>query len=285
MKKILLPTDFSENAWNAIAYAMQLFHDDRCEFILLHTYVPAFYRVDYALGGPAYSGIDDAMIQATISGLERTVSRIEEEFPNLRHTFHQRYAFNLLTDEISEITAEEDIDLVLMGTKGATGAEKVLFGSNAVFTLRKSKAPVLLIPAGYKYSKPKHIVFPTDYLRVYEAAELKPMTSILNKFKATLTVLRVEEDEEELTEKQQSNRDRLAECLGDIRYIFEKVEDGVMPTAVEKYVEDHPCDMLVMLNRKHSFIERLLLRQNVDTLGFELDIPFLVIQSNAKLNV
>ena len=86
MKKVLLPTDFSDNAWNAITYALDLLKDESCEFFLLHTYVPAFYRVDYAIGGPAFSGIDDAMIQSTINGLDNTKARIEKEYPNEKHT-------------------------------------------------------------------------------------------------------------------------------------------------------------------------------------------------------
>lgn len=45
MKRILLPTDFSDNAFNALSYAMQLFEKEKCEFTLLHTYTPVTYNV------------------------------------------------------------------------------------------------------------------------------------------------------------------------------------------------------------------------------------------------
>lgn len=279
MKRILLPTDFSENAWNAIAYAVQLFKEEHCEFYFLHTYVPAFYRVDYAIGGPAYSGIDDAMIQATISGLESTIARVTAEFPNEKHTYHQHYAFNLLTDEIKEVCKKEPIDLIIMGTKGATGAEKVLFGSNAVFVMRKSDVPMIVVPGDYTFKKPEKVLFPNDFLRVPAAEQLSPLTGLVRHFDAQLEVVHVAEDQK-MNKEQEHNKYLLHERLEGCNYDFEEIPNAKMPDAIKDRIQEEGYDLLVMMNRRHSFLERLLLRQNVDTLGFEVEIPFLVIREN-----
>ena len=60
MKKILLPTDFSDNAWNAIEYALKLFKDEVCTFYLLNTYTPAVYNIEYVLVNPAQFGLVDS---------------------------------------------------------------------------------------------------------------------------------------------------------------------------------------------------------------------------------
>ena len=54
MKKILLPTDFSENALNAIDYALQLFKDETCAFFILNTYTPMIYNYEYQLNADQY---------------------------------------------------------------------------------------------------------------------------------------------------------------------------------------------------------------------------------------
>ncbi len=54
MKKILLPTDFSENALNAIDYALQLFKDEKCAFFILNTYTPMIYNYEYQLNADQY---------------------------------------------------------------------------------------------------------------------------------------------------------------------------------------------------------------------------------------
>lgn len=279
MKRIVLPTDFSDNAWNAISYAVQLFANETCQFYFLHTYVPAFYRVDYAIGGPAYSGIDDAMIQATISGLEKTVERVKREFPNDRHTYHQHYAFNLLIDEVRDLCEKEDVDLIVMGTKGATGAERILFGSNAVFMMRKVHVPMIVVPGAYAFKKPASVLFPNDFLMVPEKETLKPLLELLKNNHAHLEVVHVVEDME-MTKQQEHNKYVLHERLAECNYDFREISTGVMPDAIKDLVHEGSYDMMVMMNRKHSFLERLLLRQNVDSLGFEVEIPFMVLREN-----
>lgn len=277
MRRIVLPTDFSDFAWNAIAYAVQLFKDEPCEFTFLHTYVPAFYRVDYAIGGPAYSGIDDAMIQATISGLENTVEKVKKTFPNEKHTYHEHYAFNLLTDEVKEVCERKEADLIIMGTKGATGAERILFGSNAVFMMRKVNTPIIVVPGNYQYKAPERVLFPNDFLKVPESSELGPLVALVQHYKARVDLVHIEEDRK-LSEVQKHNKQLLYERLGGCDFEFKEIKNAFMPDAVQDLVHKGGYDMLVMMNRKHSFLERVLLRQNVDTLGFEVEIPFMVLR-------
>ena len=60
MKKILLPTDFSENSWNAIQFALHFFKDQRCNFILLNTYTPIIYQFEYMQSSTTQFRVMDA---------------------------------------------------------------------------------------------------------------------------------------------------------------------------------------------------------------------------------
>src|SRR5690606_2937541 len=99
MKKIILPTDFSENAYNAIAYALELFKNEECTFFLLNTYTPILYDSEYMYYTPTLS-IDEVYKTNSIKGLDRLVNRINKEFNNPKHTFKKISVFNFLTDEI-----------------------------------------------------------------------------------------------------------------------------------------------------------------------------------------
>ena len=59
MKRIILPTDFSQNAYNAICYAIRLFKEVECTFYLVHTYTPAIYQAEYVLHSPGQIGLGD----------------------------------------------------------------------------------------------------------------------------------------------------------------------------------------------------------------------------------
>lgn len=281
MKRILLPTDFSNNAWNAISYAMAFFKNEVCTFYILHTYTPSFYRVDYMLGGPSFSAIPDAGVEASLKGLEKTLKDIKKQHPNSKHTFETLSAFNILTDEINEAVDSKGIDLIIMGTQGATGAKDLFIGTNTIHVLRKVKIPVLAVPAGYAFKEIQKIVFATDYWTEYKKEEIDPMTLIAKLHKAKLIVLHVLE-EMGLWEKQEDNKKNLAKYLGDIPHSFDQIKSKHVADAIPEYIENNQLDFLAMQNRKHFFWERLLTRQNVHAIGFHIKVPFLVLRDTGR---
>ena len=283
MLKVLLPTDFSEIAWNAICYALEFLEVQVCSFYLLHTYTPAFYRMDYLVGGPSFSAIPDTGIDVSIAGLEKTMADIQTKYANPKHDFQTLSAFNLLTDEINQLAWEKDIDMVIMGTKGATGAKEIFLGTNTVYVIRKAKIPVLIIPENASFTPLDNILFPTDYWTRYKNEDLDVLVDTAKISKSEITVLHVKE-EYELTDNQEDNKDHIAQCLADVPHQFEELKGALMPDAVMEYIDDQQFEFLVMMNRKHSFLERMLWKQNIDQIGFQVQVPFLVIPDTAKVS-
>ncbi len=283
MLKILLPTDFSFNAWNAISYAVQLFKDQECKFYILHTYTPAFYRMDYLIGGPSFSAIPDVGVDLSVEGLEKTLVDIQDQFPNPKHNYETVSAFNLLTDEVNDISRVKDIDLIVMGTQGATGAKEIFLGTNTVYVIRKARIPVLVIPHKFQFKEVKKILFPTDFWSKYKEDEFKTLIDTAQMCNGNVTVLHVKE-EYDLSENQEDNKQYLEGSLQTVPHQFEEIEGALMPNAIIDYIDEHGYDLLVMMNRKHSFLERLMWRQNVDQIGFQCQVPFLVIRDTAKIS-
>ncbi len=283
MLKILLPTDFSPNAWNAITYALQLFREERCKFYILHAYTPAFYRMDYLVGGPSFSAIPDYGVELSLAGLDKTLEDIRIQYHNPNHSFEAVSAFNLLTDEINELTGEKEIDLVVMGTKGATGAKEIFLGTNTVYVIRKSTVPVLAVPESFEYRPVRKILFPTDYWSQYKEDEVGQLVKIAAMCKAKVSVMHVKE-EYDLTEKQEENKACLTSMLQNTPHYFEVLKGALMPNAVIDHIEEFNHDLLVMMNRKHSFLERMLWKQNIDQISFHVQIPFMVIRDTGKIH-
>ncbi len=283
MLKILLPTDFSPNAWNAISYALNLFKEQQCTFYILHTYTPAFYRMDYLVGGPSFSAIPDYGVEISLAGLEKTMADIESQYPNPNHSFEILSAFNLLTDEINDMTREKGIDLVVMGTKGATGAKEIFLGTNTVYVIRNASVPVLAVPDNFNFRPVKKILFPTDYWTQYKKEELAQLKEVAAMCNAKVSVLHVKE-EYDLSAKQEENKAHLSSILKDTPHDFEILKGALMPSAVIDYIDEHDHDLLVMMNRKHSFLERMMWKQNIDQISFHVQIPFMVIRDTAKIH-
>lgn len=281
MKKILLPTDFSENSWNAISYALQLFKDDECTFYLLNTYTPIVYHMEYVVLSPSQIGLEDIVKQQAIKGLEDFEKRINDEFGNPNHTLVSQAVFNTLTSEIAEQVKENQVDYVVMGTKGATGAKEVLFGSNTVHVFKQVKCPVLAVPDSFHFEKPNHILFPTDYEIDYKNEQVKPLVELSKKHQTKINVLNVSYGRD-LTSEQQKNKATLSTLFKDLNYEFFSVKNQEITQAISDFQSKTPADLLIMINNKHSFFENLFFKSTINQIGFHLNIPFLVIPAKTK---
>lgn len=279
MKKILLPTDFSENAFNAIKYAVQLFKKEKCTFFLLNTYTPVLYDSDYILYSPASSlSLDEVYKKNSQSGLEKVEKRILDKFPNELHSFELISSFSLLNEEIKEQVKTRNIDLVVMGTQGATGAVQILFGTHTVHAIRRAICPILAIPSGSDYRTPVNILFPTDYDINYTRDHLKLLKHLVEKNNSTIHILHVFFGNP-LGPEQEKSKKTLAHYFEDVPHQFYSIEKNTVSEGIYDFQEEHHPDLLAMISNKHSFFENLLFRPVVNEIGFKVKTPFLVIPS------
>jgi len=278
MKKILLPTDFSENAYNAISYAIKAFKDVECTFYLLNTYTPVLYDSEYILYNSTQPNLAEAYKKNSLTGLRKVERKINRDFNNPKHHFEKISAFNLLIDEMKEQVKSKEIDLVVMGTQGATGAEEILIGTNSVHAINKLRTPFLMIPSGYEYQPPVNILFPTDFELNFSTAQLEPILNLAEEHTSKLNILHVYFGKD-LDQNQEKNKKNLSKILEDTPHQFYTIEDKSVPKAIKKYQEQHEVDLLFMVNNKRSFFENLLFRPVVNKIGFHIKVPFMVIQS------
>ncbi len=277
MKKIVIPTDFSENAWNAIVYASELFKDIECTFFLLHSYTPAIFSS--IEGVPANTGMEDAAMVFSLNRLKELASKAKKELRVQKHYYVNKVSTNTLANEVKEIVQKEKIDLVIMGTKGATGAASVFMGSNAVRVIKTVKnCPVLVIPEGSDFIVPSEIAFSTDFKRFYSYNELQPLVDFAKLFDATIRIVYIQQEEGTLTKEQQFNLNMLDKYLGEVKHYQHTLtrEDSVADS-LKVFTKELDIYLLAMLHYKHSFIERLTREPIIKRVAFHIQIPFLVI--------
>jgi nucleotide-binding universal stress UspA family protein len=278
MKKIILPTDFSDNSWNAIKYALQYFKETACHFYLLNTYTPIIYQVEYMEIGTAQFGLIDSMKDTSNEGLKNIKNKIDKEFKNPKHSFTEISSFNTLTAELSEQTSNNGVDYIVMGTKGATGAAEILFGSNTMHVIKNAKCPVLAIPSDFSFEKPLEILFPSDYEIEFQKEHIQPIMHVANTFHSRVNIMNASFGYE-LSEYQESNKKKLEDFFKKTAHIFHNVSNQTVEDAIAKFQLKNRINLLVMINNKRSFFENLFFRSTINHIGFHLNIPFLVIPS------
>jgi nucleotide-binding universal stress UspA family protein len=278
MKKILLPTDFSDNAWNAITYALQLYKNVKCNFILLNTYTPVFYQVEFMQSSEPQFQLMETVKETSKKKLHDLVEKIESEFPNPNHQFTTISSFNTLTGEINELHQGNVMDLIIMGTKGASGVKEVLFGSNTMHVLNNAKCPVIAIPSDFDFEKPHELLFPSDYEIDFKDKHLQPLLDIANLYNIRINIMHVHYGEA-LTKRQETNRQKLETKFKGVAHLFHNIKNQNIPEAITEFQIKTRINLLVMINNKHSFFENLFFKSNIKHIGFHLNVPFMVIPS------
>ncbi len=277
MKNILIPTDFSENAWNAIRYAAELFRDLECTFFLLNIYAPALFQS--VEGVPTDIGFEDASKVYSLNELQQLESRIQNEIPNPKHQYTSLSSYEFLTVAVKNILEKEKIDLIIMGTKGATGAKEVFLGSNTVRIIKTTKyCPVLAIPEGCGFVTPSEIAFATDFKRFYSKNELLPLVDLAKSFDATIRIVYVQQEEGSLTQEQRFNLGMLQKYFDGVKhYQHTLTKSDSVAESLKVFTKELDIYLLAMLQYKHSFIEKLTKEPIVKRVVFHTQIPFLVI--------
>ncbi len=281
MRKVLIPTDFSENAFNAITYALELLKYDQTEIYLVHAYADEVYENKAINARALFEEVKGQVHLKAETELAETVIRMKEISPNPKHTIITKASFGTLIDVVNDVVESENIDLVVMGTLGKSSHKEITFGSETLQVAKYVKCPVLVVPSKYHDMHPKHFLFPTDFLIPFKRRELKLVETMVRYFAARLKVMYVSKFEK-LSFRQEDNKAFFESCF-DEKYIeFEHVEGEDVLETIERKLEDEPIDMLVMVNSRHSYLENVLYTSKIDTLGLEIKIPFLILQNLAR---
>ncbi|MCW8980873.1 MAG: universal stress protein, partial [Altibacter sp.] len=189
MRKVLIPTDFSENAMNAIRYALELFKYERSEFIIFHAYADEVYENTLEMSRELFEAYREKVQEKSDTELQHVLAQMLAISPNPRHAYHSLSVFGSLVDVSNDLVDKENADVLVMGTRGATDQREITFGSNTLQVIKYVKCPVLAIPSRFHDVHPKNILYTTDYLLPCQRREIKMLSTLARKFVATLHFL------------------------------------------------------------------------------------------------
>jgi len=272
MKTIVIPTDFSNNAWKAAGYAANIFRNIPCRFIIFHAYHKA-----------------GSVLEADIAHIiaERS-ENINGELEKIKSGFEE---FDHHPDTVVEITARygdpeieivkevknEYADLIVMGKAGAS--QNMTLGSLTTQILIDLPCPVICIPENSEIVPPKHIMFATDYHNLTSLDQLFLIKDIANLNESNISIVNVKKDLEVPTSVDDGLEGLvLHNFFGEIPHEYfnqehKEVEEGILNFAHQKDV-----DLIVMMNRTRKFWEDLFHHSMSQLVGVHSDIPLIVLK-------
>jgi nucleotide-binding universal stress UspA family protein len=274
MKKILVPVDFSPEANNAAQYAASLAKQLGAELNLLYVFhipVPAT-QVPYPVDFPSLEKENNQLLEQLAKELE------------LKHQIVPKFkiAPGFAVEEVLEEIEAGQSDLVVMGTKGAGNKIRFLLGSTSADVMRKSKIPVLVIPGTAQFKKPQTILLASDFHKLANPDLFKTLTGLCTHFGSNLNLLNIALPGDHPGLDKVSAERQLGDLLKGTRHQVYYREDADVEDGLNKFLDQHPADMLVIVPHQHSMMERIFMKTHSKNITLHANIPVLAIHDLTK---
>lgn len=276
MRKIIVPTDFSSTAWNALLLCVRMFKYEVCEIFILHCLSGIYDKKDQKKLSEKPS--EEQLLKDSRKKVSGLISKINKVSANPRHQFFNRIVSGSLIDEIDELCELQDIDLVVMGTTGRSNDRKKAIGSNTLAIIKFIKSPVLCVPSQYKFEKLDNILFPTNYLIPYQKRELKLVEELARRFVSRVHFLYASKYPPEL-KRQQENQQIMTNIFRKCTTSFNLRNSAPINMVIEDFLKEIKADVLVMVNSEHTYLSHILSNSTLDNFTLSGSIPLLVLQN------
>jgi nucleotide-binding universal stress UspA family protein len=277
MKNILLPTDFSDNAANALEYALYIAQKTGATLILLNvTQIPPGSNT-------MHRNIRDILKKDSEDSLNQLQKKIKANTDNQEVKLRTVSRYGTLEVQIQAVVEDLDIDLIVMGTQGATGIKGMLFGSNTATIIEEITAcPVLAIPYQAPIQDIRKIVFATTYAG-NNIEILKELASLALIFKASIHILHIRITKEGTkAEFIDDFKQKLREAVPNGSFTFHEVEHEDVIEGLHTFVKANDIDLIAMGTRKKGFFG-FFMRSLTKAAAFSTTVPLMAFHDKPKV--
>lgn len=273
MKTIIIPTDFSAISTNAMNYGVDLAKAVNANILLLHVYQVPVSMTD---------------VPVVMVSIEELKNEAEEKLASVKASVEHITSGKLkiytearlgnVVDELEDLCNQIKPFAVVMGTKGASGIERVMFGSTTLTAIRHLTWPVICVPPGKEFgSGIKKIGFACDFRKVVETTPVHFVADLVKEFNAELHVLNVDYENRhfkpETPEQSLLLHTMLEAAKPNYHFIQHKdIEDGI-----NEFAEKNNLDLIMAIPKKHKLLEGIFKPSSTRQLVFESHVPVMCV--------
>ncbi|MBO9729059.1 MAG: universal stress protein [Chitinophaga sp.] len=275
MKTILVPTDFSDTAYNAAIYALSLAKNlGSTRIVLYHAYELIVPVPDIPTMIPMVN--PDDLQAASQEGLEKMKKELQDLVP-ADASLVTRADNTLLAATIEEVCKNEEVDLIVMGITGGSKMEEVLIGSNTIDVVKHTSYPVLIIPGNAKYKPIEKIVFAADLRKVAETTPVEPLKKLLHIFNAELHVINIDHESRHFSTDTPFETLMLDTLLEDFHPVYHFIDNPDVVEGIVEFAEENNADIVLTIPKKHGLFESIFRRSRTLKLAYKTHIPLLTL--------
>lgn len=273
MKTIIIPTDFSPTATNAMHYGVDMAKAIHASIILLHVYqVPVSYT-------------DTPIVLVSVEELkkeaEQKLEKLHKEVEHLTSGSIKIYTearLGNIADEIENLCEKVRPFAVVMGSKGSSGIEKVLFGSTTLTAIRHLTWPVICVPPGKVFGNGiNKIGFACDFKNIVETTPAAAIKTFVQEFNAELHILNVDYHNKQFRPETPEQSALLHTMLENVKPVYDFIEHKDIEDGLNEFAEKNNIDLLITIPKKHKLLDGLFKPSSTKQLVVQSHIPVMCI--------
>lgn len=278
MKRIFVPVDFSPTSRKAYRFALHLAAATKGTVLLYH--VQELLENPYIANPAQRRQYNQQKAAGLLQQLQQWHQKEKDKFPTVPVSC--LLGKMPVIKSILQAATDNQADVIVMGTQGATGLQKVLVGSYAARLAEQSMIPVLLVPGRYRFKQPVCVAFAGEPDRI-SFQNLFTAVQLARPFDARLHLVHLvqkEDDPEQQMKEDQALQTFCAELKQQLRY--QAIEATSLRTTnivytLERLPRKLAYDVLVMVRRHKTFLERLYLKSFTQNMACVTTRPLLIV--------
>lgn len=272
MKKIIVPIDFSDCSTNALNNAALIANALHMELVICHALMaPSGFASEIPISTV------DMGLAAIEEEAKKDIQKIIENSEQVQKVpHHYEVQYGALSSYLEKLISElDDVALVIMGTHGAEGLQKMLLGSNAFHIMRNLNCPVIALPEKSDLKQMKHLAFAIECDDIPSHDIITMVVSLTKAFFGELHLIHI--DNNEVYEKRQLEVARsLEKYLRGITHKFHFKQDENVNEGLMEFTKEENIDLLMMVAKHRPLLERLKHKSHTKKMMLDIPIPLMV---------
>jgi len=276
MKTIIIPTDFSPIATNALHYGIDMAQTINASVLLVNVYQVPLAIADVPV---VVISVDELKNNAEekLAALKKEVEHISSG----KLKIYTEALFGNVSEELENLCNRINPFAVVMGTVGASATERVFFGSNTLSTIRHLNWPVISVPPGKQFGTGiKQIGFACDFRDVVKTTPTHFIKDIVKEFNAELHVLNVDYNDRHFKPETPEESLMLHTMLEDVKPLYHFIQHKDIEDGINEFAEKNNIDLLIAIPKKHKLLESIFKPSSTKKLVIQSHIPVMCIHEN-----
>ena len=273
MKTIIVPTDFSPIARNAMNFAADMAVNINASLMLLHVYQVPVSMTDVPV---VLVSADELRKSAEAKLLELKNALSNRMLGKIK--IYTEATMGDVSDELEDVCKNSEPFAVIMGTKGASGVERILFGSTTLTAIRHLKCPVIVVPPEKEYGRGiNKIGFACDFKKVVESTPVQFIKNMVKEFGAELHVLNVDHKGKHFKPETPEESLMLHTLLEDLNPKYHFIDNADIEEGINKFAETNNIDLLIAIPKKHKLLDSLFKPSSTKELVTHSHVPVMCV--------